>query len=639
MRPSPRALAAALLGGSALVAPHALAQESAARRAADAFGERVGIEQVGLYGEGNVRGFDLQNSGAYRIDGHYFARHNLVGDTVLDGVGVRVGVNATRLEQPSPSGVVNYRLRDTTGDSRARITTGFRDYGTFVADVGGVWVSKDDRFGVSANVISRPDITWAMGTEGEIHEAGAVGRWSPSDTVRVRAVAAATKRFWGGDYGVVASESVLPPPVKPVQAYSPPWARGDQTEHLLGLLAEGGDGGWTWGASAFQAGMSPERSDQTLLRVDRNGAAQATIFRAPDRRFVSDSYEARLARVVDGEVLEHRLAVSARLRRTRAETAPGVAISLGTVNIALEPTWPAETEVADDGRRVQDEVDQSTVSFGYGVTVRDGPEVRLGLHRTTYEKRVTPIGGTESAREETRWFYNASAVWPVSDRTAVFASWVTGLEETGTAPQKATNRNEILPPVEAEQKEFGVRHALTSTLSLIGAVFEVSKPTMGFRPDGTFGPVGQVTHRGVEASLSGRAGDTNVVLGVAAVDPEVSGPLVDAGAVGPEPAGLSKLRAQLSLERDLAFAPGWSADLLLTWDGERQADTRNSFVAPGHALLNLGVRKRFAVGETTGLLRVLVSNVTGEEGWWASSSEMLWPVAPRTARATVTLNF
>ena len=44
------------------------------RSAADAFGERVGTEQSGLYNESQVRGFDLNDSGAYRIDDAYFSR-------------------------------------------------------------------------------------------------------------------------------------------------------------------------------------------------------------------------------------------------------------------------------------------------------------------------------------------------------------------------------------------------------------------------------------------------------------------------------------------------------------------------------------------------------------------------------------
>ena len=103
---------AGLLALGAFAATPAAAQDNALRAAADAFGERQGIEQVGLYNEGQVRGFDLNNSGAYRIEDSYFARAAGLNDPVLAGVAVRVGVNAARLAYPAPSGVVNYRPRE-----------------------------------------------------------------------------------------------------------------------------------------------------------------------------------------------------------------------------------------------------------------------------------------------------------------------------------------------------------------------------------------------------------------------------------------------------------------------------------------------------------------------------------------------
>src|SRR5688500_1101132 len=74
-----------------LAAATATAQDSAVKSAADAFGERVGTEQSGLYSETQVRGFDLNDSGAYRIDDAYFSRAAAMNDPVLAGVGVRVG--------------------------------------------------------------------------------------------------------------------------------------------------------------------------------------------------------------------------------------------------------------------------------------------------------------------------------------------------------------------------------------------------------------------------------------------------------------------------------------------------------------------------------------------------------------------
>jgi iron complex outermembrane receptor protein len=315
----------------------------------------------------------------------------------------------------------------------------------------------------------------------------------------------------------------------------------------------------------------------------------------------------------------------------------GTPYDLGTVNITRTPSYGGEPVLSDDGRRVQDEVDQLTASAGWGVNVGETLELRFGAHRTRYEKRVTPIGGVESARAEALWLYNASGVWSLSPRTALFASWVTGLEETGTAPQSAVNRNEILPPVEAEQMEFGVRHALTDRLSFISAAFDVSKPTPGFRSDGTYGLVGEVRHRGIEASLAGQVREgTSVVLGAVLTDATVSGPLVEAGAVGERAPGVPGANGVASIDHRLSFAPNWSVDAVVNHSGGRQANTLNTLSTPSHTFLNVGGRYRFRAGPTDAMLRLQVLNVFDRRGWVGASSGLLSPTVPRRWQAALT---
>src|ERR1700741_5114915 len=133
-----------------LAATTAVAQDSAVKSAADAFGERVGTEQSGLYSETQVRGFDLNDSGAYRIDDAYFSRAAPLNDPVLAGVGVRVGVNAARLPYPAPARVVQ-------------------------ADVS--WKDAAARFGLAGGFVYRPRVQWSAGSEGEALDVGMVGAW------------------------------------------------------------------------------------------------------------------------------------------------------------------------------------------------------------------------------------------------------------------------------------------------------------------------------------------------------------------------------------------------------------------------------------------------------------------------------
>src|ERR1043165_7229872 len=68
-------LGKSLLCFGAALAPLAAApakaqsDDNALNSAIDAFGERDGIEQIGLYDENQVRGFDLARAGSNRIDG------------------------------------------------------------------------------------------------------------------------------------------------------------------------------------------------------------------------------------------------------------------------------------------------------------------------------------------------------------------------------------------------------------------------------------------------------------------------------------------------------------------------------------------------------------------------------------------
>ena len=153
----------------------AAAQDTAVSSAADAFGERAGIEQSGLYTESQVRGFDLNDSGAYRIDDAYFSRAQGLDDTVLAGVSVRVGVNAARLPYPAPSGVVNYRLREAGPSNELRLGVGLRDFGTRVLQ-GDVSV-RAGRFSLAGGLIWRPDWRLSRGERGSARNGGAVVGW------------------------------------------------------------------------------------------------------------------------------------------------------------------------------------------------------------------------------------------------------------------------------------------------------------------------------------------------------------------------------------------------------------------------------------------------------------------------------
>ncbi|WP_332769132.1 hypothetical protein [Phenylobacterium sp.] len=615
----------------------ALAQESAVRSAADAFGERVGIEQLGLYGEGQVRGFDLQASGNYRVEDAYFARMAPLNDPVIGGVSVRVGVNAARLAYPAPSGVVNYRLRAPSPNNRLTVGGGRRDFGTTVVQAEGSWTAPSKEVWIAGASFYRPNVTWGSGGNGEAFDIGAVGGWAPAENHNIRVFATWYARDYDGDWAVVAQDSATPPSAKALRQHSPTWANVRAQNTNLGALYKGEVGGWTLDASAFRSIYSNDASDFTVLATRRDGSAASTTFVGPGRTSQSDSYEARVSRVIDGGAVDHLVSAALRYRHAEVDLSSSVSIANGAFNLR-DPAPSAPARPVWHGARGEDRTDQLTASLVYGLVWEDRLQVRLGAHRSRYEKEVLAYDGSTERGEDQAWYYNASAVWSLSPATSLFGSYVTGLEESGFAPQNATNSNQVLPPVKAKQKEIGVRHALTDNLTLLAAAFEVSKPTTGFRADGSYGLVGQVSHKGLEASLSGQLdAKTSIVLGAVSYEAEISGPLVTSGIVGASPAGVSELIANASIERQVT--PVWSLDAQVNHQSEAYADTRNTFKAPALTTFGLGARARFNVADRPAQLRLLVSNLTNERGWYASTSDLLWPIAPRTARAIFTVTF
>ena len=77
----------------------------------------------------------------------------------------------------------------------------------------------------------------------------------------------------------------------------------------------------------------------------------------------------------------------------------------------------------------------------------------------------------------------------------------------------------------------------------------------------------------------------------------------------------------------------------VSYAGERWADTANTFKTPAVTTVGLGVRNRFVLAGRQAELRVLGSNLTGVEGYWAAPTGLLSPISPRTVRAMLSVSF
>lgn len=616
-----------------IAAAPAGAQTGIVESADDAFGRRVGVESIGLYSEAQVRGFNLQQAGNYRVEGSYFVRSAAPIGPLLSGVVTRVGINALRYDFPSPSGVIEYELRNAAPGTALQLEAGFRPNSGRFAEAVLSSASADGKLGVVAAANLSPDQDYADGSTGDYASAGAVVRWAPSKRLRLTGLASVSRWDFLGDAFYSTAGRFLPPRA-PVGRYrGQEWTRSSIDTQVLGLRAEADlPDGWAIRGSVFRAGSERDRNDFSLLTVlDPSGAYDLVAVRVPGERGHSWSSDALVARAWESGKIRHRIVATARLRDSLNLSAEGVAVQIGRGNLADPPIRRPEPELTLDERQARDSVRQYIVGAGYRIGFGDSLELRADVQRTRYRKVSQDVSGAGQAGVSTPWLFSGSVLTALSPKLTAFASYSRGLEESGTAPANAVNRGEVLPAVKASQRELGIRYQVAPGLSLIAGLFDTRKPVPGLDSAGRYTFVGDVRHRGVEASLAGRLTDRlNVVAGFMLLDASLRGENVESGPIGPEPVGRPEQVALLSLSWKVPRLADLTLDGSVAFEGERFADAANSFTSPGFATVDLGLRYGFRLADVPLTLRARITNVLDKFAWSAQPSGLYFFAPPRS---------
>jgi iron complex outermembrane receptor protein len=562
---------------SLLAAPETLAQQAqpapapqprdVVRAADDAFGRRVGIEDVGLYSEGEVRGFDLQSAGNYRIEDHYFVRATGLPLTLIDGTAIRVGANGLRTDFAAPSGVVQYDLPEATPGTRARIETGWWGGSGPVLAARLATASVDGTLGLVGSVQLNPLQNYTDGTAGDFFAAGVVPHWSLAPGVKLTALYGRTWFERGGDTVFATADDQPPPEIARGGERSQPWMEQRTETTQAGLIGnvEAGDG-WHFGASAFLSRVDDQRSFFNLVRIPIDGGPAEAIAQAfGDELFRSTSAEVTAAKSFATGQLQHRIIAMVRRRDSLALTGPGTALPTVVFPDVDAPVTTPRPEFTVDPRRKRDEVGQWAGGFGYRLSVGSEVELRADVQRAEYNKSVRALDGSETHETTRPWLYSASIAGGLTPQLTAFASYARGLEEAGVAPGNAANRGTVLPAAISRQAELGVRYAIRGGPALISGVFELAKPLPGLNAGGIYGYVGEVRHRGVELSLAGPiTSRLSAVLGATWLDARINGELADSGAIGGHPIGRPDVIALANLTCAFPAWRGWRSTAVST---------------------------------------------------------------------------
>lgn len=399
-------------------------------------------------------------------------------------------------------------------------------------------------------------------------------------------------------------------PTRPAAALAPARPKYRSTASLWGTTADVRLGGvWRVQAGLFHSAFDDERTaTNLLLGVQPDGSARQLFLLDPPTRLASTSGELRVSRSFAEGPRTHVVHVNGRARH-RPDRFGGFASINGGSTTVSGPSGPITGPFAF-GPQTTNVISQGAAGLAYEGRWPGVGELSAGVQTTRYRKRIARPDVPVVVDRADPVIFNVAGAVELTDALVAYAGYTTGLEESGVAPENAINRDEALPAIETSQRDAGLRWRVTPDLRVVVGFFDVRKPYFNLDERDLFRLLGDVEHRGVEASIAGAITPRlNIVAGGVFMRPRVTGEGVRLGRVGRLPIGQPARNLQFNLDWRQPWVEGLSLETNVQHLSRRAARLDNRLFLPPRTLVDLGARYRFKLSGKDATLRLRVTNV------------------------------
>lgn len=603
------------------------ADENVVRSAGDAFGTSVGNEKIGLYGVGDVRGFNPAAAGNIRVEGLSVTEHGGFTSRIASGSTIRVGLTAQGYAFPAPAGIADYALRNSGDEAVLSPILYFGPNRTAAVDVDAQIPIVRERLSVAAGIAYRYEENF-IGEDCQTLTGGGVLRWRPSDRVEFKSFYGRAAIMDDLDIGNIFTGGPYLPPKIERRYFGLDWTQTEVRRQFYGGLGSIQlSDALQVRAGLFRSENHVELNPVELYRgVQRDGSAQRQLVVTKDQTAKSTSGDLRSTYSVTEGARRHSLHLAVRGRDTQRTYGGGDVRDLGPAMIGqrIDISQPD----FNFGPLTRDKVRQITAGIGYELRWPGVAELSLGIQKTDYEKNVRIPGRPALITRDDPWLTNGALALHLTDKLVAYAGYTRGLEDSATAPSDAVNRNSAPPALRTSQRDAGLRYAILPGLGFVAGVFDVRKPYFNLDPDRVYRELGTVRHRGIELSLAGQPIDgLSVVAGAVFLDADVSGEAVDLGIIGPKPVGTAARIVRANVDYRLPSFTPLSVDFGITSQAGKIASAREFADLRGRQLMtkplttfDVGVRYRFKTHLAPATLRAQITNVFNVYGWNVSSN-------------------
>jgi iron complex outermembrane receptor protein len=601
----------------------------------DAFGLTLGLESVGIYAPGLVRGFSAISAGNVRIDGMYFDLQGAPSNRVVEGSTIHVGVSEIGYPFPAPTGIADYNLRNVGSDTlNATIIANVGPYDAWGISIDGSvpLIGKELvlPIGVSTQVStqSSEDGGSYPGLTSRVTSEGATPQWTPNSKVTVRALI---------DWQGTSDAKTLPefftageflPPTISSGYVAQNWAKGQNvTMNLRGLLTAQLAHDWLLRAGVFRsANDNPVSFADLYADIQPNGQSEHVVVGFRDQNTSSMSGEVRLTGTLITGDWRQQLIFMTRGRATTSryggENAVGVGpAAIGTIIQVPEPDFSYSA-------RAIDHAELWSVGTAYRVDWRSTSVLEMGIQRQDYSETAASPGTPESEIAAHPFRVYANSAFAVAPQLTLYPGYTQGLENSGVAPNSAKNSGEVLPASLTWQVDSGVRYSMTPKLKIIAGVFELQKPYFNLDTDNVARELAVQQARGVELSVAGEVTENfHVNVGVLNGRVGITGPDLVTEGVGAVAVGQPRVMYVATSNYSFPWWKAASVDVSAVHVGTAPESLDNGVYTLPATFLDIGGRYKFTAFGENSTLRLQVQNVLATNLWQQLNTPRVfqWP--------------
>jgi iron complex outermembrane recepter protein len=614
--------------------------ENPVTAAEDAFGTTVGSQTIGLYDAQNVRGFSPRQAGNLRIEGLYFDQQTYDADNCLvSGQTIRVGLAAQSFDFPAPTGIADYSLRLPGSGNLTSVVLSRGPFDASGLELDGHYGRTDQAVSMSLCFHRHLNSDFEYARTSQINDTGLIVRGRLPGNLDLIAFGGTTRGDEDNELPFVYTEGVEGiPTFRQMRLPTQDWTHWTWHDLTAGaILRTATTGAWSLAAGIFRSVREnpPNYNDLFLdLALDRTVIHQIDV--TPPLTARSTSGEIRLAYRTGSDTRTSVWTMSVR-GRTGSRTFGGDSITTYPGRVSIDDFTPLPQPSVSFTAGSKDRVQQIDLGASIDELWPGRGSVGAGVQKVKYQRSIdapdaaTAVDKTDPVLPTFRFTVSPAA------KLQLYGSYTRGLEDSEIAPANAQNRGEAPPATPTWQVDVGARYApRLGTQFLLGA-FEVNKAYFNLNAAGVYTQLGQIRHRGLEASATINSGQGLVaVLGGVWLKAQVQGGSGDVVAAQGTPLG----SVPLLLNADLDYAPPswkpWSVSLAWTGTSARPATTNDTVQLPAYSQLSITVRYAFRVFGHPGEARLDANDVGDSDAMTIDPTGHVLSVRGRSFALTLT---